>query len=149
MLPHSQADVDRLYPIRGKAYDPMEVNYVQRLAYKAALMVDDRLVDYPSARFRDVYAVWRSVRGEEPEFSICGQVEAKNRLGGYTGWQHFVVFQLKMFTPVRLSLEGDIGGDLIFTVQCEKGYTNGYVRDTRTIYGELVSGKRHYREPEN
>lgn len=42
--------------------------------------LDANLMDYPSARFRDV-------RGNA--FVICGFVNAKNRLGAYTGWKRF------------------------------------------------------------
>lgn len=45
---------------------------------KAAL--DARLLDYPSARFRDV-------RGTG--LALCGFVNAKNRMGAFTGWTRF------------------------------------------------------------
>lgn len=40
------------------------------------------MIDYPSARFRDVHADRRH---------ICGFVNGKNRLGAYAGWKRFVV----------------------------------------------------------
>ena len=51
-----------------------------------ALLTDARrafnesLFDYPSARFRDV-------RGNQAV--LCGNVNAKNQLGGYVGWRPF------------------------------------------------------------
>ena len=42
--------------------------------------LDERLFDYPTARFRDV-------RGNG--FVLCGLVNAKNRMGAYAGWKRF------------------------------------------------------------
>ncbi len=50
---------------------------------KAAL--DERLFDYPSARFRDV-------RGRDKV--LCGFVNAKNRMGAYSGWSRFAYITL-------------------------------------------------------
>lgn len=47
----------------------------------ARTALDERLLDYPSARFRAV-----SGNG----YAICGSVNAKNRLGAYSGWARFV-----------------------------------------------------------
>lgn len=44
--------------------------------------LDAKLLDYPSARFRDVHA---------DHFRICGMVNARNSLGAYTGWKQFGV----------------------------------------------------------
>jgi len=44
--------------------------------------LDGVLIDYPSARFREVTA--------NASF-VCGRVNAKNRLGAYSGWSNFVV----------------------------------------------------------
>lgn len=41
---------------------------------------NESLLDYPSARFRDA-------RGNA--FVLCGFVNAKNRMGAYTGWERF------------------------------------------------------------
>lgn len=48
----------------------------------ARRLLDQQLLDYPSARFRDVHA-------NGP--LACGFVNAKNRLGAYSGWQRFAV----------------------------------------------------------
>lgn len=44
--------------------------------------LDGVLLDYPSARFRDVAA---------DEIVVCGKVNSKNRMGAYVGWTNFVV----------------------------------------------------------
>lgn len=48
----------------------------------ARRLLDERLLDFPSARFRDV----RADQGR-----ICGFVNAKNAMGAYTGWKPFGV----------------------------------------------------------
>lgn len=45
--------------------------------------LDKALLDYPTARFRDVVASRRVV---------CGKVNSKNRMGAYAGWSDFVVY---------------------------------------------------------
>lgn len=60
---------------------------VTKAAEEARAALDSRLLDYPSARFRGVTA---HVAGKAVTF--CGQVNAKNRSGGYVGWEAFGVF---------------------------------------------------------
>jgi hypothetical protein len=46
---------------------------------------------YPSARFRQVYPhIYQAEPGKQFWY-LCGQVNAKNALGGYTGWDGFLV----------------------------------------------------------
>jgi hypothetical protein len=66
--------------------------------------LDSTLIDFPSARFQDVHArIVRSVYADDegqsdkvpwthrggPVLVICGQINSKNRMGGYTGWSGF------------------------------------------------------------
>lgn len=48
--------------------------------------VKRKLVDDGSARFRDVSVVVQSSGAK----AVCGEVNAKNRAGGYAGYQHFI-----------------------------------------------------------
>lgn len=57
--------------------------------------MDKQLFDYTSARFRDV-------RGDGA--LICGFVNAKNRMGAYTGWSRFVWFKMGA-EPARLLVD--------------------------------------------
>lgn len=45
-------------------------------------LLDEGLLDYPSARFRDV-------KGND--LVLCGFVNAKNRMSAYTGWERFAL----------------------------------------------------------
>lgn len=49
---------------------------------RAREQFDRQMIDYPAARFRDVYGDRRR---------LCGYVNGKNRMGAYSGWQRFVI----------------------------------------------------------
>lgn len=72
-------------------------------AARAAL--NEQLLDYPSARFRDV-------RGSES--MICGYVNSKNRLGAYTGWSRFAAY-----AGGSLYISDQDGGDAIMVEVCD------------------------------
>lgn len=55
-----------------------------RLINASRTLFDERLVDYPSARFKDV-------RMSEDATFLCGSVNSRSRAGGYTGWHRFAV----------------------------------------------------------
>lgn len=52
----------------------------------ARSVLDRSLGDYPSARFR---AVRVSYGTDATSIGFCGEVNAKNAMGGYTGWRPF------------------------------------------------------------
>ncbi|ALG60983.1 MULTISPECIES: hypothetical protein [Citromicrobium] len=73
---------------------------------EARATLDDALTDYPSARFRNVQArlvrsVYTSDEGQSDKVPwkhrggivliFCGEINAKNRMGGYTGWEPFAL----------------------------------------------------------
>jgi len=45
-------------------------------------VLEAKLIDYPSARFRDVKFY---------DIAICGYINSHNPFGGYTGWQRFQI----------------------------------------------------------
>jgi hypothetical protein len=56
---------------------------------RARSVLSETLFDGDTARFKDLRIV--EVKGEKPEKIICGQVNAKNRMGGYIGFRNFIV----------------------------------------------------------
>lgn len=52
-------------------------------------VIKEKLKDPESARFRRVYGA----QGEVEKIAICGEVNAKNSYGGYTGYKPFMVFE--------------------------------------------------------
>ena len=49
--------------------------------------LDYALLDYSSARMRDITLSAFEVPGEPQSLYFCGEINAKNAYGGYTGWQ--------------------------------------------------------------
>lgn len=47
------------------------------------------LIDEDSARFRNIRAAQVTKASGEPEVLFCGEVNAKNRMGGYSGFKIF------------------------------------------------------------
>ena len=55
-------------------------------------ILDDTLVSYPETRFRSVRLV-RTGFTDKPDIvtGFCGEMNTKNRMGGFTGWSKFFV----------------------------------------------------------
>lgn len=51
--------------------------------------LDRDLRDYPTARFRDVYAVVRETKDGAPSLYFCGSINSRDSHGAYTGWRTF------------------------------------------------------------
>ena len=71
-------------------------------------LLDARLLDYPTARFRDVHG---------DERLICGFVNAKNRMGAFSGWSRFGV-TLFSDEPRLLIDDPDERDDLLLDTFC-------------------------------
>ena len=67
------------------------------------------LIDEESARFRNIRAVQLDNVSGEPEALFCGEVNSRNRMGGYAGYQifHGVVSEDK---PQLMSNEMNLNG---------------------------------------
>jgi len=50
--------------------------------------LDSQLINYPSARFRSVRL---EIYDDGSGFFTCGEINSKNKLGGYVGWSPFTV----------------------------------------------------------
>lgn len=61
---------------------PLEGPPVTAQFERARDQLNREMIDYGSAKFRDVHADRRR---------ICGYVNGKNRLGAYAGWKRFVI----------------------------------------------------------
>lgn len=75
----------------------------------AKTALDERLLDYPSARFRDV-------RGDDKV--LCGFVNAKNRMGAYTGWVRFGYVTFGTEPSLYIDSADDEGGDIMLDGFC-------------------------------
>jgi hypothetical protein len=89
-------------PAAGAAPTSLHARALAALPARRAL--DDQLIDYPSARFQDVHArIVKSVYADDEGQSdkvpwthrggdvlvLCGQINSRNRMGGYIGWTGF------------------------------------------------------------
>jgi len=76
---------------------------ISELVTKARVEFENRLADYPSARFRDVTAHYTDYSGDR-HFYLCGFVNSKNPFGGYAGWKPFVIMEIPPSFALSLSL---------------------------------------------
>lgn len=72
---------------------PPEKNaQADQFASTARETLDNDLADYPSARFRNVRATYSPrIEGGKDRLTFCGELNAKNHMGGYTGWASFAL----------------------------------------------------------
>lgn len=70
--------------------------------------LDRSLLDYPSARFRDV-------KGDD--IRVCGLVNTKNRMGAYGGFTPFAVF-LSEEREASVYIVGQEAGDAMVEMLC-------------------------------
>lgn len=78
-------------------------------------VVRSQLIDPSSAQFRNV-AVMSRLTGE----SVCGEVNGKNRMGGYTGFKRFVTsVSNEGAVFIETSHEEAPEFELIWRLQCE------------------------------
>lgn len=68
-------------------FNPVGLSSKQLAQIKAVITYD--LIDPESARFRNIRAVDVTRNNGKVEHRACGEVNAKNSLGGYTGFRMF------------------------------------------------------------
>lgn len=117
----SPAELD----LQGEAIMP-----TQKKAQEAVkTYFDSRLVDPESAR----YQFWPLTRGFS-DFAVgerhagvfmCGTINSKNRMGGYTGQTPFMAyFDPETGRDVQLAVLGDGGKELIVSGICQRTYAH-------------------------
>jgi hypothetical protein len=84
-----------------------------KLIADAQTLITDRLKDPESARFRAVFTSPKML-------AVCGEVNAKNSMGGYVGFRRFIVAQDKAGTEedgsyfVESNWDGRCKNDVIY-----------------------------------
>jgi hypothetical protein len=71
---------------------PTQAELLTTAAAKAAALVKEQLKDPESAKFRNVRSVPFMGIGEDVGDVFCGEVNARNAFGGYSGFSDFAVF---------------------------------------------------------
>jgi hypothetical protein len=75
-------------PFKERRFNQSERNFAARAAAQARTTLSAELLDYEATRFQSVRAILPTDR-KFPYF--CGQINAKNSFGAYTGWKDFYV----------------------------------------------------------
>lgn len=121
---HAQTTPNR--PSTEQALTPEQVEELLPLSRD---LLEGSLVDFEGARFRNVYPVtiqyrgpiWaRRPAGQQQVLGFCGMINARNRMGGYNGWE---MFSVSPDLPPEFQLS--IGG--LSTGICEKSTRLGDV----------------------
>jgi hypothetical protein len=81
----------------------------QAIRAEAEQQILNQLKDPESARFTDVAVVRKPMGAQDELVSVCGQVNARNPLGGYPGPTRFVVG--------RIHAAGRLGGILVTEIE--------------------------------
>jgi hypothetical protein len=95
-------------------------------ALLARTIMDNTLNDFPSARIRNVKARYsRRADNGQDHINFCGEVNAKNAAGGYTGWRPFALLTGSDLQPTmegtRVWIGGDFAADNLIEAACPTG----------------------------
>lgn len=105
-----------------QAVTPAQISNQEAAAGAIRRSLDAKLVDYPSARFRDVYVsrnpAAEAERGGAGPGYLCGYVNSKNAMGGYVGWKRF------MASADSVWIEGDSVAAIVLDAACGPGSAN-------------------------
>lgn len=83
---------------------------------RAKLVLEERMNDPESARYKSMYSVERTG-------AVCGRVNSKNRMGGYDGFKHVMVRANGNGIEVRV--EGGPGFNQAFENYCSETAPGG------------------------
>jgi hypothetical protein len=104
----------------------------------ARTAMDDGLADFPTARIRNVRATYsKRIEGGKARLTFCGDINAKNKFGGYDGWQHFALLpgndsSVKL-EGTEVIIEGNGVWGLAVNRFCNDGSQN-WLQDDFTAY---------------
>lgn len=90
--------------------------------------VEYDLIDPTSALFRDI------VLGD---FYACGYVNAKNRMGGYIGWQRFTLYRWSPFNPTPQFPATEFESNPPVSIYFEQRWNEDCVQRNAGWYGQV------------
>jgi hypothetical protein len=116
------------------------------LAETGAKLLNDALPDFATARFQGVHALILKAKDKfgamQDVFIICGEVNSKNRFGGYGGWTDFAVSGFDGWTAPPTLMLGDQLSGLMIEPLCGHDEEQHARRDDSPTYGRLVAGRK-------
>lgn len=148
-LPKSAVEVEQRYPL-GKNFSAWDILNATIVAEEGRALLNATLNDFPSARLQHVYAMaqadWKS---HDRTYFICGEINAKNRLGAYTGWTHFVIAGVNGADKMpSLYFENQLDGAALWPMYCTRGRDQRFLRNSTADYAKmLITGKSAYDLP--
>ena len=112
---------------RVKAQEALKSAAASAAQAKLLTLYKSRLFDPGSAEFRGLKASANEATNGSPPFeTLCGEVNAKNRLSGYVGFARFAITAVEGQTPLILTSSDDG----VFGQIAERAYTDqGCTRD--------------------
>jgi hypothetical protein len=94
------------------------------LAKDAHGALDNGLPDYPSTRFRSVHGMVYLPGRNPSNYILCGDLNTKNRMNAYSGWEEFAVSYSSTGKTVYAFLSDTDNGTFIVEGLCGgKGYS--------------------------
>lgn len=74
----------------------------------ARTILDSQLRDYEGSKFRDFRAVTSTSKKGKLTFALCGEMNARNAMGGLTGWRKTaIVLEGGIYSPTIFSVGAD------------------------------------------
>lgn len=106
----------------SKPKQPSEAEVLSAQSAKAVEMIKSQLKDPDSARFRNVRAVPFMGIGDKVGDVFCGEVNARNSMGGYTGFERFAVNLAgrQDMQKVYIIEPGDPPAEVFYDLLCTK-----------------------------
>lgn len=131
------ADAAPLLDPNSPIWHPFPDNIdAEELAKATLFLMKDSLNDYPSARFRNAFIHYLKIDGTK-HFAMCGQLNAKNRFGGYVGWKEFV--SVSRDNEWQLGIGDNIGGAALIAAHCMMGEEH-WISDDKD-YSKFLSAR--------
>jgi hypothetical protein len=132
------------------SFSPWDKFNAATLAEAGRHVLDGSLYDFPSARIKNVYATSRVIAESSVRaYFICGEIEAKNGFGAYTGWTHFILASENANGPIsNVYFENQAPGAYMYFVDCTQLRGDPMRIDTSADWGTaLLTGKSRYDIP--
>lgn len=99
--------------LQAQSISPSQIETALGKIGETRAALNREMIDYPNARFRDVFVSVRTATGPGAQPYLCGYVNGPNRAGGYTGWQRFMASGDMFF------IESNRSDRMIVSVTCE------------------------------
>ena len=71
-------------------------------------VIEDSLLDPESVQYRNVHETsWIDAQNGHLHIGLCGELNAKNHMGGYAGFRRFIFVASDIFGPDKVWIDGE------------------------------------------